>query len=97
MKMKRNIKQVYAPPTGGPAGRAGALKMTGVHMDTQSRPPCPEGQLPAGPAPASFESWSIQRLSEENGCVMEETYSCVPLSDDPICSACWRTLTEEAL
>jgi hypothetical protein len=104
MKMKRKTRRDYPPPTGGPGGRAGVLKKrTGVHMDTPSRPLYLNETLPQGPAPASppalsmdtFDTWSMQRLSEENPCLMEETYTCVPLQDDPVCRACWQTLREE--
>ena len=92
MKIRRIDRRFQQPPTGGPVGRAGEKQRTGDYMDTPSRP----RELPTGPAPASFDIWSISRLSEENRCVMEQTYSCVPLQDDPICTACWRTLTEVA-
>jgi len=99
MKMKRNSKRIYAPPTGGPGGRAGALKRTGDITDTPSRPEELHKVLPQGPAPAmtlSFDEWSVQRLAGEKRCAMEQTYSCVPLTDDPICLACWLSQKEDA-
>ena len=67
-------------------------------MDTRSRSQKPHETLPSGPAPASlgrFDLWSIKRLLEEIPCVIEDTLSCVPLEDDPVCRACWQTLKEE--
>jgi len=100
MKMRKRDRRNDAPPTGGPGGRAGVLKKrTGDITDTPSRPEELHKVLPQGPAPTmslSFDEWSVLRLAEETRCALEQTYSCVPLTDDPICLACWLSQKEDA-
>ena len=38
----------------------------------------------------SYEHWAIERLRKKKMCKVERSMTCIPLSDDPICRACFE-------
>ena len=37
-----------------------------------------------------FERWAIKRMKEKERCKVERSMTCLPLTNDPICRACYE-------